>query len=252
MKLLVAADGFGDSRACPDWYPDYIKWPRILGLMTKQVEITDLCRYGAGNEYIAWCVRQHYSQADMILVQWAIPNRLDLVLSHEINARDVWLEQIKQDPIYRDNIMKVGQDQWWISSASTSARVQEYHRQIISYRQHTIRSMMWIEYVHRLLREKPHGFMLTPDSEYLRTVDVDPDTWIWHKAWHGLDSYRHHSKFRDLDLKLAQPIPLIHFDFIRTFMMDKYDLPWRNARELDAVESMLLRKYNECKDKRPR
>lgn len=252
MKILTAADGFGDSVAGPAWYPDFWKWPRILGLMTKGLEILDLCRYGAGNEYLSWNVRQNHHDADLLLIQWAIPNRLDLVLEHRDPVAQKWHEKIVCDPIYHSNTQEVGHNRWWLSSGSTVDWVEQYHSCMISQRQHEIRSTVWIEYTHRLLRDRSHGFLLTADSEYLQEADVDVDTWIWHDAWKGMDDWRHHSKYSDLDLGLTQPIPLIHFDFIKCFIMPRFDLPWRSVREIDAVESMLLRKYNDCKDQKPK
>ena len=93
--------------------------------------------------------------------------------------------------------------------------------------------------------------MLTYESQYLQDVDVDSNTWIWHDAWKGMHDWRYHSRYQDLDLDLTQPIPLIHFDFIKCHIMPRFDLPWRSDNELATVEKMLLTHYNECKDKKP-
>ena len=42
LRLLTIADGFGDSRAVPAWYPDYIKWPEIIRWMTRDIELCNL------------------------------------------------------------------------------------------------------------------------------------------------------------------------------------------------------------------
>lgn len=252
MKILTIADGFGDSMACPQWYPQYHKWPAILALMTKGTEIIDLCRYGAGNEYMVTCLRENHHRADVVFLQWAIPNRLDLMLAHNPEISQQWRHQIDSDPVYNKNIQTTGDNQWWITSASTAPWVRDYHDRFVCKKQHQHRSRIWVEYAHNLLNSKTHGFLLTSDSPYLAGVSVDPATWIWHKPWHGMHDWRYHSQYRDLDLGVTQPIPLIHFDFIKTFIMPRFDLPWRKTREIDAVESMLLRKYNECKDFKPK
>lgn len=252
MKILCLADGFGDSQAYPVWYPDYFKWPRILGLMLKHVEILDFCRYGAGNEYLLWNLRQHHQHADVVLVQWAMPNRLDLLLHHTPEVRQIWQQKILQDPIYNDNIITVQDHQWWLSSASGVDWITQYHSNIMCLQQQQIRSMMFVEHAHSMLKGKSHGFMLTNDSDYLKNVDVTADTWIWHRPWHGMDSWRHHSEYNYLDLGLDQPIPLIHFDFIKKFIMPRFDLPWRRQRDIDAVESMLLRKFHNSIPSKPR
>lgn len=250
MKILALADGFGDSVASPSWYPDYHKWPELITLMTRSCELTNLARYGAGNEYMIDCLKNHYHQADLVLIQWAIPDRLDLLLAHDAGMRDFWQREIASDSTYHDNTISTGQYSWWLSSSSTQASVQEYHKKYITKQQHQTRSRVWIEYAHRLLGSKQHGFMLTSDSEYLMDLDVDTDIWIWHRPWRGMHDWRYHSRFASLDLDLVQPIPLIQFDFITRFIMPRFDLPWRSPREIAAVESMLLRKYNQYKDKR--
>ena len=57
MKLLTLADGFGDSGTAPVWYCDFFKWPEIIKLMTHELDVVNLSRYGAGNEYIVQCLR---------------------------------------------------------------------------------------------------------------------------------------------------------------------------------------------------
>lgn len=251
LKILTLADGFGDSLACPHWYPEYFKWPKILGLMTKNTTIIDHSRYGAGNEFMINCLKQNYSQADVVFVQWAAPNRLDLMLCHEPNVLKQWQNDIANDPVYNLNFQTIGDKQWWISSASTIEPVITYHQHYITQYQHQSRSRLWIEYAHQLLQSHHHGFLLTANSEYLDGILVENNSWIWHHPWKGMHDWRYHSQYRELDLGLTQPIPLIHFDFIRSFIMPKFDLNWRNEREITAIELMLLRKYNQYKDKKP-
>lgn len=250
LKILTLADGFGDSWACPPWFPQWHKWPALIGLMTQNTEIIDLSRYGSGNEYLVNCLRHNYHQADVTFLQWTVPARLDLVLAHEPDVDQLWHQCIDSDIMYRENFQYIGQHKWWISSASDQPWVREYHRRFISKTQHQLRSEIWIEYAHKLLKDRPHNFLLTYDSEYLRDIDVPNDVWIWHEPWKGMHDWRNHSQFRDLDFGLVQPIPLIHFDFIKRFIVPKCDLPWRNERELQAVESMLKRKYNQYKEHR--
>lgn len=244
MKLLTVADGFGDNWVGPPWYSDYFKWPRIIELMTRGVEIENQSRYGAGNEYITQCVQNHYKDKAHVIVQWAIPNRLDLWLSHDFLAtKKFWHQQINRDPVYHENILTVNEDPVWLSSTSKNKFVQEYHSKYISLKQHQLRSQLFINYVKLLLNQHniPYTFMLTPDSNYLQSNDTS--NWCWHQEWKGMTSFRYQSKYADLDFGYIQPIPLIHFDFVKQYLMPIIDLPWRSTREIDAVESMLYRKY---------
>ena len=245
MKVITIADGFGDSIAVPNWYPGFIKWPEIINFMTKGVELTNLARYGAGNEYILQCLRQHTVDTDIALVQWAIPNRLDLVLKH---SSTFWEQQIATDVVYNNNIVNVGADRYWISSASNSPGVLEYHQKFISLRQHQLRSQLFIEHATLLLRQHNinYRFLLTDDSEYLQETVLDTSNWCWHQEFTGMNSFRKISKFSELDFELPQPISLIQFEFIKLFIMPNIDLQWRSVNEITAVENMLHRKYKEA------
>ena len=251
MNLLTIADGFGDSDAVPTWYPKYIKWPKIIELMTKGVRVTNLSRYGAGNEYIINALRQHIPTADIVLVQWAMPNRLDLIVDpHNTNL----LETIAKDVIYSNNIVTLNDHSFWLSSGSKTPLVQEYHSKYISLQQHQLRSQMFIDYAKLLVNQfnVEHQFMLTWDSLYLEGKIDNTIKWSWHSPFKGMHDFRRHSKFSELDLSITQPIPLIHFDFIKTYIMPHANLNWRNDREINAVESMLYEHYKQSILSRPK
>lgn len=242
MKLLCVADGFGDSKIMPSWYPDFYKWPEIINLMTRGVELTNVSRYGAGNEYIAQCVREHYQSAHTVLVQWAIPNRLDLILN---DPDDFWDAEIALDPVYRENVVVLGNHRYWITSASQNPHVRAYHQKYIKHQQHQLRSQMFVEHVTLLLTSAGinHGFLLTWNSDYLQQTVKDTTSWYWHDPFQGMHSFRYRSKFASIDFGMTQPCSLVQFDFIKQFVMPRLALPWRNQKEIDAVENMLYRKH---------
>jgi hypothetical protein len=250
MKLLTIADGFGDTVHSPSWYPDFYKWPKIIWFMTKGVNITDLSRYGAGNEYILQCLRHNWPNQQRVLIQWAIPARLDLMLN---DFDDFWHKEIAADPVYANNTVTLGPQRWWLSSGSTNRHVKEYHTRYVSLQQHQFRSQMFVEHATLLLKHNliDYKFFLTWDSDYLAPVVSDVGNWCWHQEFKGMHSFRKVSKFADLDFGFTQPISPIQFDFIKTYIMPAFDLPWRSATELDAVENMLLRKYKHAKTLRP-
>jgi hypothetical protein len=251
MNLLTIADGFGDSVAVPPWYPSYIKWPEIIKLMTRGVTLHNFSRYGAGNEYIIQCLRNNCSGKDAVLIQWADPKRLDLILSDNPTHSNFWSEQIAMDTSYSNNVVPLGDDRVWISSASTSAGVVEYHNRFICQQQHQLRSQLYVDYATLLLAPIQHGFLLTTTSEYLDTTVKDHDHWHWHNKFQGMCEFRHQSKYADLELGLVQPTPLVQFDFVRQFIQPKFDLPWRSEKDMQAVEAMLYRKYQEAIRNKP-
>lgn len=243
MKLLTLADGFGDSAAYPLWYDGYYKWPELIQLMTKDVQLTNLSRYGAGNEFMVNALRKNYNQQDYVIVQWAMPDRLDLLLAHA-EYQDFWNNIIQQDKTYSKNVV----DGYWISSNTQNTDVREYHKKYISLEQHRSRTQLFIDYAELLLQSKgiDFKFMLTCDSQYLDQPGRNIDNWLWHSPWLGMDSFRTRSQYSDLDFGYRQPIPLIQFDYIQQYIIPNTTLPWRGSQELKAVESMLHRKYKQA------
>lgn len=242
MKLLTLSDGYGDNNVFPHWYQKYWKWPKIIELMTKNLSVINHSRYGAGNEFIVCQLRQQIECADAVIVQWADPKRLDLVLSDQ--QPGYWEDVIASDAVYKDNILSCSNNKFWLSSGSQTDAVREYHQRYISIKQHQMRSQIYVEYAKLLLTQRQinYRFMLVNNSEYLN-VEAN---WIWHEPFQGMNEFRKHSKYQDLDLGLVQPIPLVAFDFIMQYIMPSIDLGWRCQRDITAVENMLYRHYQDA------
>jgi len=247
MRLLTLSDGYGDSVAVPAWYPKYWKWPEIIKLMTKGVSLNNCSRYGAGNEFIVNQLKNNIESADMVIVQWAQPNRLDLILDH--SDPNFWNNVIASDQVYCNNIVDCGNNKFWISSASQTDAVQKYHQQYISVKQHQLRSQIFVEYAKLLLEQHniDYQFMLVDNSDYLR-IDAN---WICHEPFKGMNDFKHKSKYSSLDLGIVQPTPLVAFDFVKQHIMPKVDLQWRTDREINAVENMLYQHYQEAIKNKP-
>ena len=249
MKLLTLADGFGDSVTAPIWYCDFFKWPEIIKLMTHGLDVVNLSNMGAGNEYIIQCLRTNISEKDAVLIQWAMPDRLDLVLSEQTQF---WQQQISRDPVFNNNVIAIDNDQYWLSSSSENKHVVEYHQKYINKRQHQLRSQLFVDYAKLLLEQHDlkYGFLLTYDGAYLKETVTKFEHWLWHEPFAGMQSFRKVSLYEELDstLNLIQPISLVQFDFIKQFIMPTLDLSWRNKKDIDGVENMLYRKYKQALD----
>ena len=246
MNLLTIADGFGDSQIHPQWYPEYIKWPEIVKLMTKGLNLVNLSRYGAGNEYIVNCIKENFIDKDKVLIQWAVPQRLDLVLDHADKL--FWQNEISQDPVYYDNILKINDVNFWLSSGSVNSSIREYHTKYISQKQHELRSLIYIDYIKMLLESAniDYNFFLSVKSSYLKDLSSVAN-WIWHEPYYGMCEFRSISRYADLDLGETQPIPLIQYDYIQQFIIPNMDLPWRNQTEICYIESInSIQKINLC------
>jgi len=242
MKLLTISDGYGDSVAVPSWYQKYWKWPEIIRLMTKGVSLNNCSRYGAGNEFMVNQLKNNIDSADVVIIQWAQPARLDLILEHQ--DPQFWKDVIASDRVYSNNVLQCGNNKFWISSESQTAAVREYHQQYICVKQHQMRSQIFVEYAKMLLEQRDinYRFMLVGNSNYL---DIDAN-WICHEPFKGMHEFKSKSKYSNLDLGIIQPTPLVAFDFINKYIMPSIDLPWRDNTELDAVENMLYQHYREA------
>lgn len=251
VNLLTISDGFGDHKVNPDWYPFYMKWPEIIRLMTRGVNVVNFSHQGAGNEYIVNRLRNNLVDKDAVLIQWVPPDRLDLVLAHQTTYEKFWTEQIATDPVYNKNTVQADQHRMWLSSASKIPAVVEYHQKYINMQHHQLRSQLFVDYATLLLQDIKHGFLLTKTSRYLEHTVTDHSRWHWHEKFQGMCEFRHVSHYAELDLGLVQPIPLVQFDFVRQFIQPRFDLPWRSENEIQAVEKMLYRKYQEAIKKQP-
>jgi hypothetical protein len=245
VRLLTLSDGYGDSVAVPTWYPKYWKWPEIIKLMAQGVVLNNCSRYGAGNEFIVNQLKNNIDFADVVIVQWAQPDRLDLILDH--SNPNFWNDVIASDQVYCDNIVECGNNKFWISSASQTDAVQKYHQQYISVKQHQLRSQMFVEYAKMLFEQRniDYRFMLVDDSEY---IGINAN-WICHEPFKGMSGFK--SKYSNLDLGMIQPTPLVAFDFIKQYIVPGIDLHWRSNREIDAVENMLYQHYQEAVKNKP-
>jgi hypothetical protein len=246
MNLLTLSDGYGDSVAVPAWYPNYWKWPKIIELMTKGVVVNNYSRYGAGNEFIANQLKQNISSADAAIVQWAQPNRLDLVIDYTNTV--YWNDIIAKDPVYNNNLVNCGDDKFWISSASTVDAVRKYHQQI-SCKQHQLRSQIFVEYAKLLINQHQidYCFMSVVNFKYL---DIEAK-WICHEPFEGMENFKKKSKYADLDLGITQPLPLVALDFIKQYVIPNFKLPWRSNKEINALENVLYKHYLESIKNRP-
>lgn len=252
IKLLTISDGFGDSKAVPSWYQNCLRWPELIGLMTNGVDVLNYSRYGAGNEYIIEVLKHHHQNADAVLVQWAGPQRLDLLLDHKDGYQDYWEKQIATDSKYSNNMIQINDDRYWLSSSSDLPDVIEYHNKYITLKQQKNRSRTYIEYASLLLKDKLHGFMLTFSSEYIKDSINDQSRWFWHEPFKGMSNFRSLEKYKRFSMGLLQPTPLIAYDFIIQYIKPNFDIPWKDDKELANIKEMLYNQFLDAEEKQPK
>ena len=227
-KIVTAGDGFAASHIWP-------MWPHVLQMTTVDTEVISLGAIGAGNEYIFNSVLNciNSSQPDLVIVQWAQSNRLDLILDTKYKA-----EIAAADPVYNENIY----DNWWLSSASTQPYVKTYHNDYIGTIQRRSRTKNYIISLAAILENRniPYLFTTTYASEHYPTSDINWDNWVWHEPGQGMQEYSLLPRFEDIRLTEVQPSPLVHMQWVLDILQPKLSLEW-SADNISKLQELFAR-----------
>ena len=211
-NILVISDGNGVDT-------DFKKWPFYLKLLTtKTSNIINKSVIGAGNEFIFMQLADTLTneKIDYAVIQWSIPNRLDVVSS------DFWCEQAVNDKIYHFNLHDCAGQKWWVSSASKNEFVRTYHNLYVRNWQAQQRTQSLMLSAAELLKYHNIDFVFSLAYEMQFTAPtkdvLSTYPWVWHEEHKGLSEYRRVSKFSNLDTGLPQPHTLIQLDWINTVL----------------------------------
>lgn len=203
MKLIITAgDGFAANHIWP-------MWPRLLSKYMPDHQIISTGKPAAGNEFIFNSVLSaiSYKTPDLVLVQWAQCQRLDLLVDNQ-DKRDTAL----QDEVYHHNLYRIEKNEWWLSNASTQNYVRQYHSEYIGHKQALSRTKNYIISLAAILhsREIPFRFFSTYDVECYPDSDIDWDHWAWHEAGKGMEHYSRQPQFVDIRGSEVQPSTAVH------------------------------------------
>lgn len=128
-KIYTFGDGFATGHIWPEW-------PQILQALLPEVSIINTAAVGAGPE---WLVHQLVLMIDdidnsTVIFQWPQSNRFDKLIEDER-----WQSIADADDIYNFNQYISNNERWWLSSASTSQQIADYHNKYIQIKQHELR-----------------------------------------------------------------------------------------------------------------
>lgn len=230
---------FGDGFAAGHIWPE---WPQILQAILYNYQVVNISGIGAGNEFIFTNLLSSLQQSPnaTFIVQWAMPNRFDKLIEDAS-----WDQIINADPNYSDNQITSYERNWWLSSASTSHCVQEYHRLYVQHEQSRLRSFNYIWSSGNLLKNNQYCFFGTYDFNYLtdKQKQLCQDfTWAWFMPWFGLQRYAISTQFDELRQPEVQPSPIIHLEWVKNFVLPKLNL------DIDSVwlDTITERIYNQA------
>jgi len=213
MKILCAGDGFGKGHI-------WKMWPQILENIC---EVDNVCQVGAGNEYIMnatidACTKNDY---DFVIVQWAESKRLDIINKNQNNLAKL----ILNDNVYKTKFSNINLSNklWWLSSASQTEFIKNYHEMYITKEQHYLRSIHQIKYIELFLKSKNIKFMFisTPNLDFMHLDEhkiLDFKVWAFHKKYKGMEDYA--KKYPEYKVNkdpatYKQPQTKIHKQFVK-------------------------------------
>lgn len=234
-NILTISDGNGVDT-------NFKKWPFYLQLLTSNyAKVINRSVIGASNELMFMQLSEVVAanKPDYCIIQWSIPNRIDLV------ADKFWLAQAEQDPVYNFNVVENNGKTWWVTSASDNEYVKEYHNRYIGTWQAQQRSQAWIIAAAELLKFHKIKFVFSlcyaldfiePHTDILNSYP-----WIWHNDNLGLDDFRTISQFSSYDKGLAQPHTLIHLDWINQVLEPNCEFVNYNKDLYNNLEQALIK-----------
>ena len=184
-KIFTFGDGFATGHLWPEW-------PQILQALLPDYEIINFAAIGAGAE---WLVTQFTTQIpvmrdEIVIFQWPQANRFDKLIEDEH-----WRDIARNDPSYSFNLIVDDDNRsWWISSASKSAEIVNYHNTYIQHRQHILRLNTYKTLIGHTLQNINCKYFFTSTSDE--------------------DIFSHNVRFSTVRQTQIQPSPPIHLVFL--------------------------------------
>jgi hypothetical protein len=200
---------FGDGYATGHIWPE---WPQILQALLPDHTVVITAGIGAGAE---WLVTQMIQQLDEIACskvvwQWPQADRFDKLIEDS-----KWLEIVDNDPTYHFNLLNTHDQTWWLSSASKTQQIQQYHRDFVQSAQHRQRLINYQILVRNTL-ENIHCYYV-PFSTREQEL------------------YSQQARFNMVRQNEIQPSPVVHFDYCVEKILPELKLTSRYQNQLESL-----------------
>lgn len=234
-RLLTISDGNGVDN-------NFKKWCFYLKLLLAKTHVViNQSVTGASNEMIFMQLAQaiHQGQIDQAIVQWTIPQRLDVI------ADEFWLGQAENDDRLSFNIVESNDHNWWVSSSSKNAYIREYHDVYIKHWQAAQRSQSYMVAAAELCKSNNIEFVfsLCYEFEFLKPLEktLQSYPWAWHADNQGISEFRNHSKYIIYDQGLPQPHSLIQLEWIDQVLLPSCDFIDYDQKTFYNIQQALLK-----------
>ena len=215
-KIYTFGDGFATGHIWPEW-------PQLLQAIYPDVEVIYTSGIGAGNEFLVNAVlsRATVDPDGIYIVQWAIPNRFDkLISTHN------WDNIINTDPVYSKNIVNVDNNNWWLSSASQQDKILHYHKFYIENSQANLRTYNYMLLLKNYFKNNNIQFYYMSTYNLCHLTEAQKNVlrdanWVWHNFWQGMDEYSCQAQYKEVRQKEVQPSPVVQLSWIIECLLDK-------------------------------
>lgn len=152
-KIYCFGDGYAHGHIWPEW-------PQILEALLPEYEIKVISGIGAGPEYLVTQFSKLLPVDGQVIFQWPMANRFDKIIQDEY-----WDNILSTDPVYSFNTYTHEQDTWWLSSASKSDDIKEYHLKFVQTNQAIIRLNVYRSLVKEILDKSGYRYVFTSTDE---------------------------------------------------------------------------------------
>lgn len=181
-RILCLGDGYAHGHIWPEW-------PQILQALLSGRQVEIISGIGAGNEFLINGLLAKDPNKDIVIFQWAQPDRFDKILQDER-----WNLLAQSDKIYYENFYQHGNHIWWLSSASQLEEIKNYHEFYVqsSQRQQRLSDQ----------KQLVEGFLIGVQCFYLSISTQDQQ------------EFSQDIRFQTVRGKEVQPSPAVHLSYL--------------------------------------
>jgi hypothetical protein len=181
-KIFCFGDGFATGHLWPEW-------PQILQALLPNYHVVTTAGIGAGDEFLVSGFVDLIPEmsGQRVIFQWPYIERFDKLLQDRS-----WQDIISNDPVYHFNTVADSKGRnWWLSSASKTADITQYHAHYVQKRQHQHRQEIYQQLVSH-----------TADHLNCHTI---------HTTTQDQERFSRSERFKSIRQAEVQPSPVVHF-----------------------------------------
>lgn len=207
MKIFTFGDGYAHGHIWPEW-------PQILKALLPDHDVINTSGIGAGAEFLVTNFVDLIPQIQnsVVIFQWPIPKRFDKIIQD-----NSWDCIVDNDSTYSFNrVFDLQNRQWWLSSASKSSDIENYHDFYVQPQQHNTRVDVYQTLVYHTC--------VSLQCRYISTSTSHQET------------YSRKSSFINVRQHEIQPSPWVHFCWCKDIILPQLGL------DLDITRQQMLEK----------